>query len=80
MLAEIMNDPTNMADEKVASYLFMHRVRMSNPENAVRAARNAKMKKYHGNGSLFSLHALTTDNESLRKFWKPVIEPLATPL
>ena len=68
MDAEIINDPTNMADEKVTSYRFMHFVNMSKPENAVRAAKLIRMKRYHGNGWLFFSHALMTDKESLRKF------------
>ena len=68
ILAEIMNDPTNIADENVASYLFMHLVNINNPEKALNAARLISMKKYQGRASSFALQALMTDNESFRKF------------
>ncbi len=76
----MINDPTNIADEKVASYRFIHLVNMRSPEKALSAAKLISMKKYHGRASSFALQALMTDSESFRKFWNPVIDPLETPL
>ena len=46
--AEMTNDPTNMALEKVASYCFMHAVRKSSPIKDVAAAIAASIGKNQG--------------------------------
>jgi hypothetical protein len=43
-LADMTNDTTNIADEYVASYLFMHAERHSSPEKDVSIARRANKK------------------------------------
>jgi hypothetical protein len=65
MEAEMTNDPTNMAEEKVASYLFMHAVKRSKPTKDVNAANDTMRGRYHGKDPSL---AFTIVSESFRKF------------
>ena len=47
-LADITNDATNIAEEYVASYLFMHAERQSSPEKDVSIAMRTNKKNAGG--------------------------------
>ena len=49
MVAETTKEPTNMADEYVASYRFMQAVSSNSPPKAVAMAKNISSGRYQGN-------------------------------
>ena len=69
-------DPTNMAEEYMASYLFIHAVKRSKPIKAVIIASNAMVGRYHGKDPCLALRIVS---ESFKKFCSPVNDPPEAP-